>query len=691
MTGIKSRIICIAILSAVVFPPAHAAAGEYDHPVTDKPHAISFDDLISLGRIGSFEISPDGEMIAFTVSWFDKEKNSSNTDIYMVPLKGGDAYRFVRSGGNDHSPCWSPDGSQLAFVSDRDGNSQIWIIPADGGEAHRITNIPTGVSDPLWSPDGQTIAFTSSVYPDCEDMDCNREKLDEFRDNPVKARLIDHLLYRHWNYWREGRWSHLFLTDPDGESLTEINKGRTDVPPISLGGERDYSFSPDGRELCFAMNPDPMVAISTNNDLYIVDLLEGTTKSVTADNLSNDNNPRYSPDGKYIAYRAQMIPGFEADRFRLMLYDRKRGETKVLTENFDYSAGHFDWAPDSRTIWFCVQDKGRYSVCRVSIRGNDAKKVITGNYDSNLRVAPDGKNLVISRQNVSRPVDLYRASIKNTKGARLTDINADILGDLEMNPLEEFWFEGAGSRQVHGMIVKPPFFEEDRKYPLVLLIHGGPQGAFGDNFHFRWNVQMFASPGYVVATINFTGSTGYGQAFTDAISGDWGGAPYIDIMKGLDYILDNFSYIDRERIGAAGASYGGYMIDWIEGHNDRFKCLVSHSGVYNLESMYGATEELWFPEWEFKGMPWTNPETYSTFSPHKFVSAFRTPCLVIHGEKDYRVPYTQSMEFFTALQRQGTPSKLLFFPDEDHFVRKPRNAELWWNTIHEWFEEYLKQ
>lgn len=272
----------------------------------------------------------------------------------------------------------------------------------------------------------------------------------------------------------------------------------------------------------------------------------------------------------------------------------------------------------------------------------------------------------------------------------LTDINRDLLADIEMNPAEEFWFEGAEGRQVHGMIVKPPFFEEGKKYPLILLIHGGPQGAFGDEFHYRWNIQMFASPGYVVATINFTGSTGYGQAFTDAISGDWGGAPYTDIMKGMDYILDNYPYIDREKTGAAGASYGGYMVDWIEGHTDRFTCLVSHAGVYNLESMYGATEELWFPEWEFKGMPWTNPETYALFSPHRFVNEFRTPCLVVHGEHDYRVPYTQGLEFFTALQRKGVPSKLLFFPDEDHFVRKPQNAELWWNTLHEWFDEHLK-
>ncbi|HSG29013.1 MAG TPA: S9 family peptidase [Candidatus Krumholzibacterium sp.] len=676
-----------ACLALLVLPGSLDAHRDY---VNGSPHAITFDDLISLGRIGDFEISPDGGKAAFTVTWFDEEDNSSNTDIYMVSLSGGAPYPFVRSEGSDRSPCWSPDGSKLAFVSSRGGTSQIWIIPADGGEARRVTDIPTGVSQPVWSPDGRTLAFTSSVYPDCEDMDCNGKRLEEWEDSPVKARLVDHLLFRHWNYWREGRWSHLFLTDIDASFLTEVNKGRTDVPPISLGGSRDYDFSPDGKEICFSMNPDTMVAISTNNDLYVMSIAGGTTSSITADNLSNDNNPRYSPDGRYIAYRAQMRPGFEADRYRLMLYDRREHRVINLTEDLDYSIGSFSWYPDSRSIYFCAQDRGRYSIFKAPVKGGSAVKVISGGYDSDLRISPDGRKIVFARQAADRPEELYTANAKGGDVRQLTDINAATVKNLEMNPLEEFWFEGAEGRKVHGMIVKPPFFEEGRKYPAILLIHGGPQGAFGDDFHYRWNLQMFASPGYVVATINFTGSTGYGQAFTDAISGDWGGAPYVDIMKGLDYLLENYGFIDPARIGAAGASYGGYMIDWLEGHTDRFACLVSHAGVYNLESMYGATEELWFPEWEFRGMPWTNLENYEKFSPHRFASQFRTPCLVIHGEHDYRVPYTQGLEFYTTLQRLGVPSKLLFFPDEDHFVRKPKNADLWWNTIYDWFEEYLK-
>ncbi|MCD6378825.1 S9 family peptidase [bacterium] len=484
----------------------------------EQKRAITFDDLISFGRVGNFEISPNGKNVAFTVTWFNKEENSSTKNIYLASVKDGNPRIFVKSDGNDYAPCWSPDGKEIAFISDRGGDPQIWIIPTSGGEARRVTDIPTGVSNPIWSPDGKTLAFTSNIYPECSNMACNREKLEEFKNSKVKARIINRLMYRHWNTWREGRWSHLFLTDTEGSTPIEINKGETDVPPIALGGERDYCFAPDGKELCFTMNPDPVIATSTNNDIYIMTLPNGVSKSITGENPSNDNNPRYSPDGKFIAYRAQFVPGFEADRHRLMLYNRKTGKTSNLTENFDYSINKFTWGPKSKNIYFNAEKHGRICIGKASIKGGDAGFLISDNFNMNLRITPNGKEIIFSRQDVSHPTELYRSTIEGKNITQLTDINGELLNKLQMNPIEEFWFKGAESKDVHGLLVKPPFFDKNSKYPLIVLIHGGPQGAFGDEFHYRWNIQMFASPGYIVTMFNFTGSTGYGQEFTNAIS-----------------------------------------------------------------------------------------------------------------------------------------------------------------------------
>jgi dipeptidyl aminopeptidase/acylaminoacyl peptidase len=679
----KSVLAAIVLLSFAVAVAAFAAPQANQRP-------ISFDDLISFGRIGAFAVSPDGKAVAFELTRFDKNGNSSNTDIWLVPVAGGAPLPFVRSDADDSSPAWTADGARLAFLSDRDGTSQVWTIPADGGEAKKITAIPTGVSSFVLSPDGRTIAVMSSVYPECADMTCNEKMLADAAGAAVKGRLVDHLLFRHWNSWRNGKWSHLFVTDFDGSSLVEVNKGRTDVPPIALGGDRDVDFSPDGRELCFVMNPDPLPAASTNNDLYVASLPGGAPVSITAASLGNDNSPRYSPDGRYIAYRSMPRAGFEADRSRLMLYDRKTRVVSNLTESFDYAIDDFSWSGDSKTLWFSVEDRGRRAIGKVSTKGGDAAFVIRGGYDTRFALTPNGKHIVFARQSATSPVELYRATTKGKEIAPLTAINAEALAGLAMNPAEEYWYDGALGAKIHCYLVKPPFFEEGKKYPLILLIHGGPQGSFGDDFHYRWNSQMFAAPGYVVAMVNPHGSTGYGQAFTDEISGDWGGAPFEDIMKGVAF-LKSLPFVDASRVAAAGASYGGYMVNWIEGHTDGdFRCLVSHDGVYNLESMYGGTEELWFPEWEFAGTPWTNPEMYAKWSPHRFAANFKTPCLVVHGELDFRVPFTEGLQLFTALQRRGVPSKLLYFPDEGHFVLKPRNAELWWKTLHDWFATYLK-
>ncbi|RKY88257.1 S9 family peptidase [candidate division KSB1 bacterium] len=647
-----------------------------------EKHSITFDDFIKIKRINSLKISPDGKWIAFVITEMNKEKNNSNTDIWITSTDGGELKRITTSENADFNPEWSPDSNELAFISTRSGSPQIWKININGGEAKQITNIHTGVSGIVWSPDGKYFLFSSSVYPDCKN---DKEKL----KSKVKAKIFNELLYRHWNSWRDGKYNHLFIISSSGKDYKDLTPGKHDVPPISLGGSIDYSFSPDGKEICFTMNEEKIVATSTNNDLFIITVDNKKTIKIT-NNPANDNSPKYSPDGKYIAYRAQMVPGFESDRYRLMLYNRKNRKIKNLTENFDRWVGDFTWAPDSKKIYFTADDMGFSPVYSVSIEGNDVKKIIDKTYNTNLNITPDGQFLIFARQSLNHPVDIYKSNINGSNVIKLTDINKNLLDEIEMNKGEEFWYSGAGGTKIHGFLLKPPFFDLSKKYPMVFLIHGGPQGSWSDQFHYRWNAQMFASPGFVVVMTNPRGSTGYGQKFINEISGDWGGKCYIDLMNGVDYVLENFPFIDREKIAAAGASFGGYMINWIEGHTNRFKCLISHDGIFNLTSFYFATEELWFPEWEFKGTPWTNKQIYEKFSPHNYVQNFKTPMLIIHGEQDFRVTVGEGIQLFTALQRMGVPSKLIYFPDEGHFVTKPLNAELWYKNIHLWLKKYLK-
>ncbi|HDZ27544.1 MAG TPA: S9 family peptidase, partial [Candidatus Aminicenantes bacterium] len=591
----------------------------------------------------------------------------------------------------DSNPRWSPDGKKIAFISTRKGPPQIWMIDPKGGEAYQLTTISTGASGVTWSPTGKNLAFVSSIYPDCKSDECNKEKEKKKKESLVKAQIFDHLLFRHWNSWRDGKRSHLFVVPSEGGKAVDITPGDFDTPPVSLGSRLDYAFSPKGEQICFVRNIDPELKISlgTNNDLFVTSVQGGKIERVT-ENRANDNSPHYSPDGRYIAYRAMARPGFEADKYSLILYDRNNQKEINLTENLDRSVNEILWSHDSTSLYITFEEKGRISLARISPKNKKTERILEGHHIGSPSLTPDGRKLVFLKQAINQPAEVFSLDLRTKKLNQLTTMNSKLLSKLKMNRAEEFWFEGAEGDKVHGFLVKPPFFDPSKKYPLVMLIHGGPQGAWSDNFHFRWNAQMFAAPGYVTAMINFHGSTGYGQSFTDSISGDWGGNPYEDIMGGLDYLLAKYDFLDKNRLAAAGGSYGGYMVSWIEGHNNRFNCLISHAGVYDLRSMHGATEEFWFPEWDLKGTPWTNKEMYEKWSPSFYVKNFKTPCLVIHGQNDFRVPVTQGFQFFTSLQRMKVPSKMLYFPDEDHFVQKPQNAELWWKTVHEWLAKYLK-
>jgi dipeptidyl aminopeptidase/acylaminoacyl peptidase len=668
----------IAIIMLLLSP---AARGEEKKPLT-------FDTLMKIKRISDPRFSPEGKNIAFVISEAAMEENLFKSTIWIMGNDGKGLRQFTRGTGRDANPQWSPDGRTLAFTSDRSGKSQVYLISFEGGEASTLTTLSSGASNPLWSPDGKLIAFTSTVFYDCKDDDAQKKKADEENKSKVKARVYDSLLYRHWDRFRDGKRSHLFIISSAAGKEKDLTPGFSyDIPPLALGGKRDVSFSPDSREICYAANTDEPLTLSTNNDLFVIPVTGGTPRRITT-NPANDNQPLYSPDGKFIAYRAMKIPGYEADRYRLMLYERCSGRIIDLTENFDRSVEEVFWAPDSQSLYFSAYDQGYCSLYQCSYPGKTISKLMDKSYNYSFSMASKG-SLAFIRENSCMPAAIYVSDGKGGGAHPLLSLSGNVMDSIAMNPAEEFWFEGAGGAKVHGFLIKPPYFDPAKKYPVLFFIHGGPQQMSGDTFGATWNPQMFTSLGYVVVKINPRGSEGYGQRFTDEINRDWGGKPYEDLMKGADYLTAHYPFIDGSRMGAAGASYGGYMVNWIAGHTDRFRCLVSVAGAYNLTSKYGATDELWFPEWEMGGTPWTAKEQYEKWSPHNFASNFKTPTLVVHGQYDYRVPVTEGMQMFTALQRQKVPSRFLYFPDEGHWISRPQNLQLYFSTIKEWLKKYL--
>lgn len=648
---------------------------------------MTFDDLMAVKRLGDAQISPDGSRVAYVVSDVDKNLNRSKRSVWVVPTSGGQPQQLITSDKNDFSPRWSADGKSLAFLSTREGAPQIFVAGADGSNPRKATAVPEGVSEFIWSPNGRMFAFTTDVYPDCGSLDCVARRSEMEEKNKVKAVIADHLLFRHWDSFKRGKRSHLFVVSSDGGEPKDLTPGDHDTPPFSLGDPTAFDFAPDSSEIVFARNTDKDEARSTNNDLFVVSISGGEAKRITGNNPGSDTTPRYSPDGRWIAYRSQSRNGYESDRFRLMLYDRKAGTSKELTTGFDRWVGELVWAPDSRNIFIVAEDRGCEMIGAVSINGG-VKPIITKTASNGITLSADGKTLAFTRSSLAAPAEVFAANASGGNARQLTQTNAALLAQLDLNPAEDFEYAGALKAKIHGFIVKPPQFDKSKKYPMVLLIHGGPQGAWLDNWGYRWNAQMWAARGYVTVMINPHGSTGYGQAFTEQISGDWGGAVYDDLMRGVDHVIAQ-GYVDPNRIGAAGGSYGGYMVNWILGHTDRFKALVSHAGIFNTTSMY-ATEELWFQEWEFKGAPWENPELYAKWSPHLFAKNFKTPTLVVHGELDYRVPVGEGLQLFSTLQRKGVPSKLLYYPDEGHWILKPQNSELWYKTVLGWLDQWLK-
>jgi dipeptidyl aminopeptidase/acylaminoacyl peptidase len=662
------------------------------HAQTPAKHPMAFNDLAQLHRVSGAAISPDGKWVAYGVSTPDMEANRNVSNIWIVSTSGGDPIQ-VTQGGHDNSPAWSADGRTLAFLSSRDGTSQVYLISMEGGEANKLTKLSTGADLFHWSPDGKTIAFTSAVYVECKDDACNARRDEEKEKSKVKARIYDHLLYRHWDHWSEGKRSHLFVISADGRSAPhDLTPGASyDIPPEQRSGPSDFNFSPDSKEICFTAVTDLVEAISTNGDLFLVPVAGGESKRITTQ-PGFDGNPVYSPDGRHIAYHAQLTAGYESDKWRVMLYDRQTDKSENLSESFDRSATDLAWSPDSKSIYFLAENETLQPVYAMEARVGAAPKKVLDGFNTEFFLSSDGKTLVTSRTSLTLPNEIFVSAADGTVLKQITHTNDAILSRVEMNEPETFWFEGAEGTKVEAMLIRPPQFSASQKYPMLVLLHGGPQTMWSNAWGYRWNAEVFSGGGYVTLMINRRGSTGYGQKFTDEITNDWGGKAYVDVMKGIDAALAKYPFIDKSRLAAAGGSYGGYMADWLATHTDRFKAIISHAGVYDKVSMY-ATEELWFEEHDLEGTPWSTPENYKKWAPVTYADGLgkhKTPTLVIAGERDYRVPYTQSLEFFNTLQRQGVPSELVIFPDEGHWILKPQNAQLWYRTVLGWLTTYVK-
>jgi dipeptidyl aminopeptidase/acylaminoacyl peptidase len=653
------------------------------------------DRLVRIDRVGAPVVSPAGDMIVYTLRRTDMEADKGRYDLWLSPIDGGEPRQLTTHEANDTSPAWSPDGRYILFLSSRGDSTQVWRLPVEGGAAEPVTNLPLDVSTFRVSPTGDRLLVSMSVYLDCEDLKCTVDRNAAREDDKVTAQRYDQLFMRHWDYWLDDQRSQLFSVPLNDDGVTDgaplrLSGLDADVPSRVWGGSEEYAISADGETLFFAArlrNSDEPA--STNFDIYAVPMSgEGTPENITSANMAWDTAPTVSADGRYLAWLAMSRPGFEADQFQIVLRDLKTGKNRILTDDWDYSPSSIAFTRDSGAILANAQDTGHKTLWQFDLDGDEPTKLVTQN--SVTAFDDGGDQIVYAMNNLASPSELYAFDTRTGDSRGITSFTADALEGVAMGDYEQFSFEGAGGDTVYGFVVKPAGFERGETYPVAFLIHGGPQGSFSNNFHYRWNPQTYAGQGFAAVMIDFHGSTGYGQAFTDSISGDWGGKPLEDLKLGLAAALERFEFLDGDRVCALGASYGGYMINWIASQwPDRFRCLVNHDGVFDNRSMYYTTEELWFPEWEHGGPYFNNPEGYEKHNPALYVDRWETPMLVIHGELDYRVPVTQGIAAFTALQRRGVESRFLYFPDENHWVLKPHNSVHWHEQVNAWLHRYL--
>ncbi len=657
-----------------------------------KKHPFSVKDLLSMDRISGQTISPDGKKIAFVLKKTDLKANKGKTDLWLINSDGKELRQLTTDKASDFTPIWSIDGKSIYFVSTRSGSSQVWKTSVSGKSPIQITKLPLDMGNLILSPNGKKIAFSMEVFPDTGSFKDTKKRLDLKKKEKATGMIYNKLFIRHWDTWNDGRRSHVFVMELENGKIFNVMKGMdADSPTKPFGGSEEFTFTPDSQGIVFAAtNSDKDEAWSTNFDLFYSKIeKKSSPECLTKKNKAWDTNPVFSNDGKTLAYLAMKRPGFEADKFRIILRNWKTGKEMVLTEDWDRSCSSITWSKNNKTIYVKAGNLGQKSLFSINVKSGKVKTIIKEGYVRSVGFS--GKRIVFGMDNLKSPVELYSCDKKGKKVRQITKINSKKLASVKLGDYEQFTFKGWNNETVHVYVVKPVDFDPNKKYPVAFLIHGGPQGSFGNDFHYRWNPQVYTGAGYAAVMVDFHGSTGYGQKFTDSISGDWGGKPLEDLQKGLAAALKRYAWMDGNRVGALGASYGGYMINWIAGNwSDRFKCLINHDGNLDERLAYFDTEELWFPEWEHNGTPWDNPKSYEKHNPINFVKNWKTPMLVIHGALDFRVVETQGFSTFTALQRKGIPSKLLYFPDENHWVLKPHNSILWHDTVINWLDKWLK-
>lgn len=670
------RMMFLSLLLLVLTQPNYGA----------QKRPLTFEDLRALRRIESMRVSPDGRYIAYTVTAKKESSGPVNTDIYLISSRGGYARQMTTHPAYDGNPCWSPDGRMLAFISDRNGTPQIFALPVDGGEARQISRIETGVSHFTWSPNGRAFCLTTWAPPQSSPRDSSNRIQPSGTASTI--RRYDRLFYR-WNgRWLDENRRQLFVMPFEGGGAWPITPGGYDTPALALGSDHDFTFSPDGEEIAFVRNVDTSTAHSTNNDIFIVPAAGGTFRQITT-NTANDRHPVYSPDGTSIAFLSNNRPGYADDQFDIMIYDRRTHRLRNLTDEFNLDISELVWDSSSERLFFTARDQGRLAIFTVEVKNKKIKSVLLSGTNRHLSINVHDDRILFLRSRIDMPDELFACDRRGENLHQLTFTNKPLLDRLEMNALDEFWFSAPDGRIVHGFLLKPPFFDPARTYPSIVLCHDQAHGAWEDRFISMWNPQVFAARGFVVILINYRGSKGYGEDFSYALARNWGTAPYRDLMAGLDHVFKKHTYLDNQRVAAAGSGFGGFVVNWMAGHSDRFQCLISHAGISEPVSFYGTTDAIWFPAWEFGGSPGENMKIYERWSPLRFIKNGSTPMLILHGTEDSFVPLNQSLQLFTAVQEYGIPSRLILFPGEGHEVLSPGCAEIWWEAIFEWLDQWL--